>query len=126
MKARFTFRYSTEWTADSLVAEVESLLKRFDIDYELRWRRSGNPFLTVPGELTDAVAGAIKKRTGLDTELSTGGGTSDGRFIAPYGVDVVELGPVNASIHKVNEHVRVDDVDRLTDIYLDIIERLLG
>ncbi|MEN7342069.1 MAG: succinyl-diaminopimelate desuccinylase [Pseudomonadota bacterium] len=126
LRARFNFRYSTEWTADSLIERVESLIDGFDIDYDLRWRRSGNPFLTVPGKLTDAVVGAIHRHTGSDTELSTGGGTSDGRFIAPYGVDVVELGPVNASIHKVNEHVKVDDIERLVDIYFDIINDLLG
>ena len=125
LKARFNFRYSTEWTAETLITKVESLLDSFDIDYDLRWRRSGSPFLTMPGTLTDAVTGAIKCHTGLEPELSTGGGTSDGRFIAPHGVDVVELGPVNASIHKVNERVRVEDIRRLRDIYLDIIKDLL-
>ncbi len=96
-----------------------------DIDYELRWHLSGKPFLTRPGKLIDAVTQAVTESTGLTPEQSTGGGTSDGRVISPAGVDVVELGPVNASIHKVNEHVRVDDVITLKQMYRRILELLL-
>ena len=125
LNARFNFRYSTEWQAETLQQKVESLFQQFDIDYELRWHLSGEPFLTKPGTLTDAVSHSIKAYTGIDTELSTGGGTSDGRFIAPYGTDVVELGPVNASIHKIDEHIRIEDIVRLADLYYLIMRRLL-
>ena len=122
---RFNFRYSTEWTHGSLREKVESLIETHDIEYELNWHLSGEPFLTEPGLLTETVVGVIRDTVGIDTELSTGGGTSDGRFIAPAGVDVIELGPVNASIHKINEHVRLDDVPKLTTMYERIMERLL-
>ena len=123
--ARFNFRYSTEWTHTDLRRRVEALLDSFDLDYELKWHLSGEPFLTRPGTLIDAVTRAVHETVGLTPELSTGGGTSDGRFIAPMGVDVVELGPVNASIHKVNEHVRVADVPLLTAMYRRSLELLL-
>ncbi|MFB3059410.1 MAG: M20/M25/M40 family metallo-hydrolase, partial [Gammaproteobacteria bacterium] len=90
------------------------------------WRHSGYPFLTAEGELVEAAKQSIKAITGLDTELSTAGGTSDGRFVAPTGAQVLELGPVNASIHKINEHVRVSDLDRLSEIYQGILAKLLG
>lgn len=125
LAARFNFRYSTNWDYQRLQREVESIFDRHAIDYELRWHLSGEPFLTKPGALIDAVADAVRDVSGLEPELSTGGGTSDGRFISPAGVDVVELGPVNASIHKVNEHVRIDDVIALTNMYERILERLL-
>ncbi len=125
LHARFNFRYSTEWTYEQLQELVAETLARFDADIDLRWHLSGEPFLTEPGVLTDAVSASIKAHTGLSPELSTGGGTSDGRFISPAGVDVVELGPVNASIHKVNEHVRCDDIGELANIYADIMKRLL-
>jgi succinyl-diaminopimelate desuccinylase len=96
-----------------------------DIEYELNWHLSGEPFLTAAGRLTEAVSQAVEEQTGSAPQLSTGGGTSDGRFIAPAGTDVVELGPVNASIHKLNEHVRVDDVVALTSMYKRIAELLL-
>lgn len=124
--ARFNFRYSTEWTHTDLRQRVEALLDSFDLDYELKWHLSGEPFLTQPGTLIDAVTRAVRETAGLTPVLSTGGGTSDGRFIAPMGVDVVELGPVNASIHKVNEHVRVADVPRLTAMYRRSLELLLA
>lgn len=125
LTARFNLRYSTEWTHQSLKRRVAGILDEFDIDYQLDWHLSGEPFLTAPGRLSATVADAVKEETGIDPELSTGGGTSDGRFISPAGTDVVELGPVNASIHKINEHVIVDDVSRLTRIYKGIMERLL-
>lgn len=125
LKTRFNFRYSTEWTYSALQTHVEQLLQRFELDYDLHWHLSGEPFLTKPGQLTDTVSAAVDAHTGLKPTLSTGGGTSDGRFIAPHGVDVVELGPVNASIHKVDEHVAVEDIGRLADIYYEIMQRLL-
>lgn len=125
LTARFNFRYSTEWTHESLRRKVTGIFDAEGIDYELTWHLSGEPFLTQPGKLTDAVVAAVREVTGIEAELSTGGGTSDGRFIAPTGTDVVELGPVNATIHKVNEQVLVEDVARLTRIYKNIIERLL-
>jgi succinyl-diaminopimelate desuccinylase len=125
LTARFNFRYSTEWTHESLQEKVHSVFDAHDIDYELNWHLSGKPFLTKPGKLIDAVRQTVVESTGNAPELSTGGGTSDGRFISPAGVDVVELGPVNASIHKVNEHVRVDDVIALTGMYRRILELML-
>jgi len=125
LTARFNFRYSTVWDDKTLKLEVHSVFDDHDIDYELDWHLSGEPFLTNPGKLTEAASQAVQEQTGNPPELSTGGGTSDGRFISPAGTDVVELGPVNASIHKVNEHVRIDDVVALTTMYRRIAELLL-
>lgn len=125
LSARFNFRYSTVWNHDSLKARVHQVLDAHDIDYELDWHLSGEPFLTLPGKLTAAVNRAINEETGVTPVMSTGGGTSDGRFISPAGADVVELGPVNASIHKVNEHVRLADVPKLMKIYRRIMGSLL-
>jgi len=125
LSARFNFRYSTEWTHESLQEKVESVFDAHDIDYELNWHLSGEPFLTKPGKLIDAVSATVTEETGKAPQLSTGGGTSDGRFISPAGTDVVELGPVNASIHKIDEHVKAEDVVALTRMYRRIIERLL-
>ncbi len=125
LNARFNLRYSTEWTHESLKRRVVEIFDKYDIDYQLEWHLSGEPFLTAPGRLSAAVADAVRDETGIDPELSTGGGTSDGRFISRSGTDVVELGPVNASIHKTNEHVIIDDVSRLTRIYKGIMQRLL-
>jgi succinyl-diaminopimelate desuccinylase len=125
LKCRFNLRYSNVWTHDQLSARIERLLKELGIDYELRWRVAGKPFLTQPGRLTEAVQKAVNEATGLTPELSTSGGTSDGRFIAPYGIDVVELGPINATIHKVNETVLVEDLERLEHIYFRVAELLL-
>ena len=125
LKARFNFRYSTVWDHEGLQQQTESILDANDLNYELDWHLSGKPFLTQPGALIDATVAAIKDVTGIDPELSTGGGTSDGRFISPAGTDVVELGPVNASIHKVNEFVNLDDVTTLTLVYGQILRRML-
>lgn len=122
---RFNFRYSTEWTEESLAAWTEKKLAAAGVNYEIRWRNAGRPFLTKPGTLTDAVSSAVEAETGLSPELSTSGGTSDGRFIAPYGIDVVELGPINRTIHKVNEEVALDDLIALERIYFSIAEKLL-
>ena len=123
--ARFNLRYSTEWNHESLQEKVTGLFDAHEIDYELDWHLSGKPFLTLPGKLTDVVSQAVSEQTGSGPELSTGGGTSDGRFISPAGTDVVELGPVNASIHKVNEHVKLADLPQLTTMYQRIMELLL-
>ena len=125
LSARFNFRYSTEWNHETLKQRVHAVFDRHDIDYVLDWHLSGEPFLTEPGRLTDAVSKVVLELTGNTPELSTGGGTSDGRFIAPSGADVIELGPVNASIHKVNEHVSVDDLCLLSRMYERLIEELL-
>ena len=125
LAARFNFRYSTEWSDESLKERVHAILDAHEIDYELGWHLSGAPFLTKPGKLIDTVCQAVSETTGASPELSTGGGTSDGRFISPAGVDVVELGPVSTSIHKVNERIRMEDVDRLTSMYRRVLELLL-
>jgi succinyl-diaminopimelate desuccinylase len=125
LKCRFNFRYSTQWTHKTLAEKVESILRELGLDYELTWRLAGEPFITQEGRLTSVVQQAIEEQTGIKTELSTSGGTSDGRFIAPYGVDVVELGPINKTIHKINEEVLVDDLIRLEKIYFRIAELLL-
>lgn len=121
----FNFRFSTETTAEKLKSQVQDLLDKYELDWDIDWVLSGNPFLTAEGELVAASQAAIKAITGLETELSTSGGTSDGRFIAPTGAQVVELGPVNATIHKVNERVKVKDLDTLSDLYENIMARLL-
>jgi len=125
LTARFNFRYSTEWTHESLKRRVHELFDAHDLDYEIDWHLSGEPFLTRGGPLVDAVSHAVRRVAGFNPELSTGGGTSDGRFIAPSGADVVELGPVNASIHKIDEHVRVADLPRLVRMYEQVLESLL-
>ena len=125
LKCRFNLRYSNVWTPETLSDRIEALLRELNIDYELRWRVAGLPFLTKGGPLTAAVRKAVSEETGLDPELSTSGGTSDGRFIAPYGVDVIEVGPLNATIHSVDELVAVEDLDRLERIYFRIAELLL-
>ena len=126
LSARFNFRYSTEWHHQSLQQHVHAVFDKHDINYTLDWHLSGEPFLTEPGRLTEAVSSVVLELTGQAPELSTGGGTSDGRFIAPSGADVIELGPINASIHKVNEHVSVDDLDVLARMYERLIEELLN
>ncbi|HZF25924.1 MAG TPA: succinyl-diaminopimelate desuccinylase [Steroidobacteraceae bacterium] len=126
LKARFNIRFSTEQTVAGLKQIVESILDRHRVKYTLEWFLSGNPFFTPPGTLSAAVMRAVQDITGLTPSLSTGGGTSDGRFIAPTGAQVVELGVVNATIHKVNEHVLVEDIARLQRIYERLLEHLLA
>jgi succinyl-diaminopimelate desuccinylase len=126
LKAHFNFRYSTATTYNALQQRVESLLSRHKLNYQLNWTLSGEPFLTPRGELIDAVSQAIRTETGVNTELSTAGGTSDGRFIAPTGAQVVELGPVNATIHKINECVQLEELEKLTAIYRRTLEKLLA
>lgn len=121
----FNFRFSTEVTAAQLKARTEVILAEQGIDYELEWNLSGQPFLTARGELVEATVAAIKDITGRDAELSTAGGTSDGRFIAPTGAQVIELGPINATIHKIDEHTPVAELSQLALIYQRILQRLL-
>lgn len=122
---KFNFRYSTASTTESLQTLVHGILDRHGVEYELEWKYDGRPFLTPRGDLVDAVAKAIKDVTGVDTELSTTGGTSDGRFIADICPQVVEFGPTNATIHKVNECLPVKEVETLPAIYRRIVELLL-
>jgi succinyl-diaminopimelate desuccinylase len=121
----FNFRFSTETTQEALRERVETLLDRHGLEYDIEWDLSGLPFLTPRGELVAAAQTAIKKVAGIDTELSTAGGTSDGRFIAPTGAQVLELGPLNATIHQVNECVGVGELDRLSSMYETILQNLL-
>ncbi|MGI8739357.1 MAG: succinyl-diaminopimelate desuccinylase [Gammaproteobacteria bacterium] len=122
----FNFRFSTAVTQAELEQRVEALLDAHDLRFDLEWTLSGEPFLTECGELVAVTRNAIREVTGLETKLSTAGGTSDGRFIAPTGAQVIELGPGNASIHKIDEHVRVADLETLSRIYALILTRLLG
>lgn len=121
----FNFRFSTAVTAAELQQRTEAILRRHSLDYSIDWHLSGAPFLTPGGALVDAAATAIREATGRDTTLSTAGGTSDGRFIAPTGAQVVELGPVNASIHKIDECTPVAELPVLAEIYLGILRQLL-
>ena len=120
----FNFRFCTESTAEGLQSRLEAILQKHKLQYQLAWVLGGMPFLTTPGTLVHAVQKAIKSETGLDTVLSTTGGTSDGRFMATICPQVIEFGPPNATIHKINEHVRVDDVEPLKNIYRRILENL--
>ncbi len=121
----FNFRFSTEVTADELKIRVRDILDKHNLEWDIDWILSGNPFLTAAGDLVDASREAIQAIMGYETELSTSGGTSDGRFIAPTGAQVVELGPCNATIHKINERVRASDLDDLSHLYENILARLL-
>ena len=122
LKARFNLRFSTEQTIDGLKTVVEEILRRHRVNYSLEWFISGHPFLTVPGELVAGRRPApCRSNCKSRPKLSTGGGTSDGRFIAPMGAQVIEIGVINATIHKVNECVRVADIDRLQRIYFRVL-----
>ena len=125
-EAWFNLRFSTEITADEIKQRIEQVIQRNNIEHEITWRLSGNPFLTPEGKLVDACQHAIKNITGRDTELSTGGGTSDGRFIAPTGAEVVELGVINATIHQIDEHTDIEELNQLKDIYKEVIKSLLS
>lgn len=122
----FNFRFSTASTADGLQARVHAILDRHGLDYELQWTLSGQPFLTPRGMLSDAVCGAIQEELGVAAELSTTGGTSDGRFIARICPQVIEFGPPNASIHKIDEHIELRHIDPLKNIYRRTLVRLLA
>ncbi|MFJ4157399.1 succinyl-diaminopimelate desuccinylase [Pseudomonas sp. NPDC089752] len=126
LTALFNFRFSTESTVEGLQARVSAILDKHQLDWSIDWALSGLPFLTEPGELLDAVSASIKGVTGRETHASTSGGTSDGRFIATMGTQVVELGPVNATIHQVDERILASDLDLLTEIYYQTLVRLLA
>ncbi|MBC3930458.1 succinyl-diaminopimelate desuccinylase [Undibacterium curvum] len=121
----FNFRFSTASTAEGLQQRVHTILDKHGLDYALKWTVGGHPFLTPKGSLSDALAAAIRAETGLETELSTTGGTSDGRFIAKICPQVVEFGPPNASIHKIDEHIALADIEPLKNIYRRTLENLL-
>lgn len=124
--AHFNFRFGTASSADSLCEQTEAILKKRGLDYALEWNLSGEPFLSrAEGRLRETAIAVCRELCGVEPEQSTGGGTSDGRFIAPLGAEVVELGPVNASIHKVDEHTELADLERLPALYQAICERLL-
>ncbi len=125
LQVMFNLRYSTAVTEQQIRARIEGLLDRHGLDYTLQWRLSGQPFLTAAGELVDAARAAIREVAHIDAELSTSGGTSDGRFIAPTGAQVLELGPINATIHQVDECVAVTALDELAEMYRRILEKLL-
>ncbi len=121
----FNFRFSTASTVESLKQRVHEILDRYGLNYDLTWELSGKPYLTPKGELADALSAAIKSVTTIEPQLSTSGGTSDGRFIADICPQVVEFGPCNATIHKLNEYVEIEDIERLSEIYRLTLERLL-
>jgi len=121
----FNYRFCTEITEQELRTQTEAILDKYKLDYEIDWRLSGEPFLTAAGELLDATIASVKEITGITPEVSTGGGTSDGRFIAPTGAQVVELGPLNQTIHKIDECVKIDDLITLSSIYELIIKKLI-
>jgi succinyl-diaminopimelate desuccinylase len=125
LSARFNIRYSTVWTHQRLQKFIEDLFDARGLNYTLDWHLSGEPFLTPVEELAKAVSRSVQDVTGIEPELSTGGGTSDGRFIAPSGTHVVEFGAVNATIHKANEQIPVADIDRMRDVYRSILEKML-
>jgi len=125
LQVAFNLRYNPHWDAPRLEAEIDALLRRHGLDFDLRWHRSGEPFYTPEGRLREVARQVLGEFAGAPPEESTGGGTSDARFIAPLGAQCIEVGPVNASIHQVDEHVRVEDLQALPDLYRTLIERLL-
>jgi len=122
---RFNFRYSTEWTHEKIKDFIKALLDRHQLKYTLEWHLSGEPFLTTGGQLIPAVQAAVRNITGVNPKLSTTGGTSDGRFIAPTGAEVVEFGAVNATIHKANEETSIADIAKMRDTYAEILRQLM-
>ena len=126
MQVLFNLRYNPHWSAPKLEAEITALLDRHGLEYSLRWHRSGEPFYTPEGRLRSVAREVLGQFAGAAPEESTGGGTSDARFIAPLGAQCIEVGPVNASIHQVDEHVRVADLQALPALYRQLIERLLA
>ena len=126
VEAAFNFRFSTELNAAIIQSRVTQILDEAELNYQVCWNLSGEPFLTEAGKLVDAVSESIKQHCELDTERSTAGGTSDGRFIAPTGAEVVELGPCNATIHQVDEKITVAELDKLSDVYQGVLQLLVG
>jgi succinyl-diaminopimelate desuccinylase len=125
LHVQFNLRFSTEISEQQIRQRIEDILNKNQLKYTLDWSLSGLPFLTADGKLVDAAKQAIKSVCNIDAELSTAGGTSDGRFIAPTGAQVVELGPVNESIHKIDENINIKELEKLTEVYLEILNRLL-
>ena len=125
LEAKFNFRYNPSWRAEQLEREVHEILDRHGLNYEITWQRGGEPFLTHEGPLRKAVRAVIAEHCGLTPVENTGGGTSDARFIAPLGAEVIEFGPINASIHKIDEHVSVADLERLPMLYAAMARKLL-
>jgi succinyl-diaminopimelate desuccinylase len=125
LKAQLNFRFSTEVTAEELKAKVESVFKAHQLNYKITWELSGQPFLTAEGPLLQACRTVIKEQLGIEPRISTDGGTSDGRFIAPTGAQVVELGVCNATIHQINECVKIDALEQLTSLYEGILKKVL-
>jgi succinyl-diaminopimelate desuccinylase len=125
MTVDFNFRFCTESSEQSLKTRLEAVLRKHGLDYAVEWTLGGKPFLTQRGRLVEVVSEAIRRHTGRAPELSTTGGTSDARFIADICPEVVELGPVNASIHKLDEHIELEALDKLPAIYLDVLRALL-
>ena len=122
---QFNLRFSTEIDEQEIKKRTQDILNRHQLKYTLDWALSGLPFLTSAGKLVEAAMQSIKSVCGIDAKLSTAGGTSDGRFIAPTGAQVIELGPVNESIHKIDENINIKDLEKLTEIYQDILKRLM-
>ncbi|MGB5590938.1 MAG: M20/M25/M40 family metallo-hydrolase, partial [Gammaproteobacteria bacterium] len=125
-RLRFNFRYCTEQTMAGIQQRVEHILDRHGVDYDIVWRDVGRPFLTPEGPLTDALRRSIRDELDMEPEMSTGGGTSDGRFISPTGTQVVEFGLLNGTIHQIDERTPVADLDRLKTVYRRMLEYLLG
>ena len=126
IEVEFNFRFSTELDAATIQSRVTQLFDEAKLNYQIAWNLSGEPFLTDTGKLVDAVAASIKQHCGLDTDRSTAGGTSDGRFIAPTGAEVVELGPCNATIHQVDEKITVAELDKLSEVYQSVLQALVS
>ncbi|MFT4938592.1 MAG: succinyl-diaminopimelate desuccinylase [Paraglaciecola sp.] len=126
IKVCFNCRFSTEVTDKQLIERIVNILDKHHLDHQINWTFNGQPFLTDTGDLVEATVKAIEEVTGRPTMLSTAGGTSDGRFIAPTGAQVIELGPINATIHKVDENVKIADLEQLVDVYQNILQRLLA
>ncbi len=124
LNVQFNLRFSTEITDHQIKQRIETILNKHQLEYSISWSLSGQPFLTTGGELVEAIKQSIKSVCNIDTELSTAGGTSDGRFIAPTGAQVVELGPVNESIHKINENINIVELEKLTAVYTEILKKL--
>lgn len=126
MEVIFNFRFSTASTAENLQSRVHAILDRHGLEYEIRWTLGGKPFLTPRGKLVDLLSAVIAETTGVTPQVSTTGGTSDGRFIVDICSEVVEFGPVNASLHKIDEHIAIADLEPLTKIYEGALNRLLA
>ena len=125
LNVKFNFRFSTESTEEGLKQRVHAILDKHGVQYDLQWSCSGQPFLTQAGKLTDVACEAIAEICGVEAELSTTGGTSDGRFIKAIAKELIELGPSNATIHQINENVRLDDIPKLSAVYEGMLKRLL-